>query len=189
LHWVEGLRKTSALVIALRIPLLRTDARAPVLQVILDNYRIHDRKIVQAAWRGWGGRIQLHFLPPYCPNDNKIERLWQDLHANVTRNHPGPNRTALRREVRSYLRKRYLISASSLSRSQFCGRSQCGCPSTDMMATDVNRHGTLRISCRAGCLDIEPRNAVMPARSTASVRSALPPPNRLLIPLLPLEIC
>jgi transposase len=25
--------------------------------------------------------------PPYCPDANRIERVWQDLHANVTRNH------------------------------------------------------------------------------------------------------
>ncbi|HET6249507.1 MAG TPA: transposase, partial [Tepidisphaeraceae bacterium] len=31
--------------------------------------------------------VRLHFLPPYCPDHNKIERQWRDLHANVTRNH------------------------------------------------------------------------------------------------------
>jgi hypothetical protein len=41
-----------------------------------------------------------------CPNDNKIERVWQDLHANLTRNHRCPNMTCLMREVRCYLRKR-----------------------------------------------------------------------------------
>src|SRR5205085_1862857 len=45
------------------------------------------------------------------------------------------------------------------------------------MSKAVSR--TPRISRRAGCVDIEPRNAVMPARSTASVRSAMSPPNRL----------
>ena len=35
----------------------------------------------------WGERVQLHFLPPYCPDHNRIERLWKDLHDNVTRNH------------------------------------------------------------------------------------------------------
>jgi transposase len=105
-HWVEGLRKTSALFLALVDQLRRTYTRAPLIHVILDNYRIHDSKIVQAALRGWGGRIRLHFLPPYCPNDNKIERVWQDLHANVTRNHRCPDMTALMREVRYYLRKR-----------------------------------------------------------------------------------
>jgi transposase len=105
-RWVEGLRKNSALFITLLNHLLASYARASVIHVILDNYRIHDSKIVQAALRGWGGRIQLHFLPPYCPNDNKIERVWQDLHANVTRNHTCPNITVLMRDVRYYLSKR-----------------------------------------------------------------------------------
>ena len=59
------------------------------------------------ACAGGGGRIRLHFLPPYCPNDNKIERVWQDyMSANVTRNHTCRSMTALMREVRYYLRKR-----------------------------------------------------------------------------------
>jgi len=106
LLWVEGERKTSALFITLLNRLLQTYAHAPVVHVILDNYRIHDSKIVHAALAAFGGRIQLHFLPPYCPNDNKIERVWQDLHANVTRNHRCPEILTLMREVRYYLRKR-----------------------------------------------------------------------------------
>jgi transposase len=76
------------------------------LHLILDNYRIHSSDIVRAALQGYlAGRIVLHFLPPYCPDDNRIERLWQDLHANVTRNHRCATMTALMREVRYYLRK------------------------------------------------------------------------------------
>lgn len=116
LLWVEGERKTSALFIALLNQLRQTYAHAPVVHVILDNYRIHDSKIVHAALTGFGGRIQLHFLPPYCPNDNKIERVWEDLHANVTRNHTCPDITTLMREVRYYLRKR--------NRKTLCPRSQ-----------------------------------------------------------------
>jgi transposase len=104
--WVEGERKASALFIALLHHLVQSYPEAPVIHVILDNYRIHDSKISQAALAGWGGRVQLHFLPPYCPNDNKIERVWQDLHANVTRNHTCPTIGRLMREVRYYLRKR-----------------------------------------------------------------------------------
>jgi transposase len=105
-YWVEGLRKTSALFLSLLHRLLQIYPQATVIHVILDSYRIHDSKLVQAALRGWGVRIQLHFLPPYCPNDNKIKRVWQDVHANVTRNHTCPTMTALMREVRYYLRKR-----------------------------------------------------------------------------------
>jgi len=105
-HWVEGLRKTSALFLTLLNHLLEVYPQAPVIHVICDNYRIHKSKIVEAALRWWGGRIRLHFLPPYCPNDNTIERVWEDLHANVTRNHTCRTITALMREVRYYLRKR-----------------------------------------------------------------------------------
>jgi len=119
LLWVEGERKTSALFIALLEHLLQTYAQAPVIHVILDNYRIHDSKIVHAALAGFGGRIRLHFLPPYCPNDNKIERVWQDLHANVTRNHKCPDMLTLMGEVRYYLhhRNRNRIASRSNDRA------------------------------------------------------------------------
>jgi transposase len=106
LHWVEAARKASALFIALLDKLLQVYAKAPVIHVVLDNFRIHDSKVTQAALTGSGGRIHLHFLPPYCPNDNKIERVWKDLHANVTRNHTCRDIQTLMREVRYYLRKR-----------------------------------------------------------------------------------
>lgn len=104
-HWVEGERKTSALFLAL-LQQLRRHYAGKVVHVILDNYRIHDSQIVQTALDGWGGRVRLHFLPPYCPNDNNIERVWLDLHANVTRNHTCRDMVQLMREVRYYLRKR-----------------------------------------------------------------------------------
>jgi transposase len=106
LLWVEGERKTGALFIALLERLLAAYRFAPVVHVILDNYRIHNSKIAQAAVAGFGGRIRLHFLPPYCPDANKIERLWEDLHANVTRNHRCPDLESLVREVHAYLKDR-----------------------------------------------------------------------------------
>jgi hypothetical protein len=93
--WVEGERKTSALFMALLTRLVAGYRQATVIQVVLDNYRIHDSKITQAALRGFGGRIRLHFLPPDCPKENRIERVWEDLHANVTRNHTCPNMVRL----------------------------------------------------------------------------------------------
>ena len=106
LVWVEGERKASALFIALLERLVRTYRHALVIHLILDNFRIHDSKIVAAALLGFGGRICLHFLPPYCPYANKIERLWADLHANVTRNHRSPDIDSLMREVHAYLNHR-----------------------------------------------------------------------------------
>jgi transposase len=105
--WVEGTRKTSYLFLDLLDRLVQQYPQARRLHVILDNYRIHSSEIAQAALAGYlAGRVQLHFLPPYCPDHNQIERVWQDLHANVTRNHRCKSMAALMEHVRYYLRKR-----------------------------------------------------------------------------------
>src|SRR5713101_5593313 len=89
--WVEAERKTSDLFLDLLDKLLETYPRAKVIHVVLDNYRIHKSDIVEAALAGYlHGRIELHFLPPYSPDQNRIERVWEDLHANATRNHTCP---------------------------------------------------------------------------------------------------
>lgn len=106
LLWVEGAQKNAWLFVQLLAKLHHAYPQARVIHVILDNYRIHTG--LQAAWAlaQAGGRIQLHFLPPYSPEGNKIERVWQDLHANVTRNHTCPDMATLMQEVRYYLHKR-----------------------------------------------------------------------------------
>jgi transposase len=106
LHWVESERKTSDLFLALLEKLLVIYARAKVIHLILDNYRIHSSQIVGVALAGFASRIRLHFLPPYCPDHNKIERIWEDLHANVTRNHQRRSMTKLMQDVRYHLLKR-----------------------------------------------------------------------------------
>lgn len=107
LIWVEGDRKNSALFIALLKKLDRVYADKKVIHVILDNYVIHSSKITQQAVEGFEGRIVLHFLPPYCPDDNKIERcVWRELHANVTRNHKCKTITELMQQVREYIARR-----------------------------------------------------------------------------------
>jgi len=85
--WVTGKRKTSALFIELLWKLASQYRRCRVINLIVDNYIIHKSKITQKAVAAFGGKVRLHFLPPYCPDDNPIERVWEDFHANVTRNH------------------------------------------------------------------------------------------------------
>src|SRR5437867_1084116 len=77
---------------------------SPVLHLILDNYIIHYSKIVKTALAEWDGRFRLHFLPPYSPDENRIERLWLQLHANVTRNHRCRTISRLLTKVRHFLR-------------------------------------------------------------------------------------
>ena len=105
-HWVEADKKDSWLFLALLKKLTVVYAQARVIHVILDNYGIHSSNIIAIALAHFARRVRLHFLPPYCPDYNRIERLWQDLHANVTRNHQCPGMTELMREVRYYLGKR-----------------------------------------------------------------------------------
>jgi transposase len=87
LTWVASDRKRSELFIALVERLVRTYRRSKRIHVVLDNFIIHSSKKTQKALAHFGDRVVLHFLPPYCPNENKIERFWQTLHKQVTRNH------------------------------------------------------------------------------------------------------
>ncbi len=56
------------------------------IHVFLDNARYHHAKLVREWLSRPGCRIKLHFLPPYCPHLNPIERLWAVMHQNVTYN-------------------------------------------------------------------------------------------------------
>ena len=103
---VEGDRKNSDLFLKLLEKLKQKYPAAKRIYVILDNYRIHSSKIVNAALTHHLSSIQLEFLPPYCPDENRIERIWKFLHDEVTRNHRHPILDGLMKDVRSFV-KRY----------------------------------------------------------------------------------
>jgi len=105
-HWVEADKKDRWLFLDLLKKLTEVYVKATVIHVILDNYGIHSSNIVTITLAHFARRVKLHFLPPYCPDHNRIERLWQDLHAHVTRNHRCQDMKELMRDVRYYLRKR-----------------------------------------------------------------------------------
>jgi len=106
IHWVEADKKDSWLFVDMLHKLTVLYAQAKVIHVILDNYGIHSSKVALVALSHFASRVRLHFLPPYSPDENAIERVWQDLHANVTRNHNCTSMTKLMHNVRYYLRKR-----------------------------------------------------------------------------------
>jgi transposase len=56
------------------------------IYVVVDNYRIHTAKAVQ-AWLSQHPRFEVVFLPSYCPRANPIERAFGDVHDKCTRNH------------------------------------------------------------------------------------------------------
>ena len=107
LIYVEGDRKASWLFLNLLRALLEACRGLRVIHLILDNYIIHKSQVTKAWLDEFGLRLQLHFLPPYCPNENRIERLWLDLHANVTRNHLCRTMAELMEAVHHYLATRF----------------------------------------------------------------------------------
>ncbi len=73
------------------------------IHLVLDNYCIHHSRLITRILDSLGAKVVLHFLPPYCPDHNRIERVWLDLHANVTRNHRCKNMRQLLQNTRIYL--------------------------------------------------------------------------------------
>lgn len=104
--WVGNGRKNSFLFLQLLRRLADAFPKATKLHVVLDNYGIHSSRLVHwALTEEFHGRIVLHFLPPYSPDHNRIERLWRELHANVTRNHRCATLPELLRRVAAFLRR------------------------------------------------------------------------------------
>lgn len=54
------------------------------IHIILDNAAYHKSHEVKAYAKSM--QIKLHYLPPYSPNLNPIERLWKVMHEHVTYN-------------------------------------------------------------------------------------------------------
>jgi transposase len=55
------------------------------IHIILDNAGYHTSKEVKNYAKLLS--IEMHYLPPYSPNLNPIERLWKIMHEQVTYNH------------------------------------------------------------------------------------------------------
>lgn len=103
LHTTGAARKNAGLFCQLLWLLATRFRRAKRVHLIVDNYAIHSAHRTREVLAALGDRIVLHFLPPYCPDHNRIERVWQDLHANVTRNHRCKTMTQLLDRARVYV--------------------------------------------------------------------------------------
>ena len=105
LHTTGLAHKGAALFCALLRDLAKHYPTARRIHLVIDNYAIHSARMARRTLDELGGRIVLHFLPPYCPDANRIERVWQDFHANVTRNHRCKTMKALLGNAREYLNR------------------------------------------------------------------------------------
>ena len=101
--YAHGPRKNSDLFIDSLHVINKAYRRAKNIHLVLDNYIIHKSKKAKRALETFGGRIQLHFLPPYSPENNPIERLWKQMHDHVTRNHRHDNLPSLWKDIVRFL--------------------------------------------------------------------------------------
>ncbi|MFT5417687.1 MAG: transposase, partial [Gammaproteobacteria bacterium] len=82
----EGLRKNTDLFLRLLEHLKRTYRGARKIVLIADNYIIHKSNLA-LAWLKQYPKFEILFQPAYQPWVNDIEKLWKQLHDNITRNH------------------------------------------------------------------------------------------------------
>jgi len=83
---IEGETISSETTIRLFERLSAKNLNASAIHVFLDNARYHHARDVKDWLSRPGCRIVPHFLPPYAPNLNAIERLWAVMHEHVTHN-------------------------------------------------------------------------------------------------------
>jgi len=111
---VVGERKNRFMV----IDVLRTlDSKFPTatkIYLVADNYRIHKAKAVE-QWLSQHPRVEIIWLPSYCPKANPIERAFGDVHDKCTRNHKRTRITDLVGDVVWHLKRngpwRYKLSS------------------------------------------------------------------------------
>lgn len=105
--WTWGDRKNTGLFISLLKKLLRTYAAKKTIHVMLDNYSIHSSKRLKAWLAEHGAAFRLHFLPPYCPDENPIEvSAWRVMHVGVTYNHQCSDLDELCAKVTQHLKSK-----------------------------------------------------------------------------------
>ena len=100
--WVEAQKKNSFLFIRLLAALRKAYRRAKQIMLIVDNYTIHKSGITR-CFLSHNRKFRLLFQPVYHPWVNEIERLWKQLHDNVTRNHRFTTMKRLMQAVRHFL--------------------------------------------------------------------------------------
>ena len=116
--YVEGVRKNTDLFLCLLDHLKRTYRSARKIVLIADNYIIHKSNLTQ-AWLKHHPKFEILFQPAYQPWVNDIEKLWKQLHDNITRNHRYPTIDKLMAAVRAFLRAASPFPGNSPSVAKF----------------------------------------------------------------------
>lgn len=81
--------------------LKRQYGECSTLHVILDGAGYHRSEEVKEKAKGLN--IELHYLPPYSPNLNPIERLWKVMNEKVRNNRYFATAKAFRQEIQHFV--------------------------------------------------------------------------------------
>lgn len=84
------------------------------VHIILDGAGYHRSELVN-DW-AYVMNIELHYLPPYSPNLNPIERLWKVMNEEVRNNRYFASAKEFREEILAFFRERLPALAGALSR-------------------------------------------------------------------------
>lgn len=79
---------------------LEANSQASKIHVICDNGRANKNKALQEYLKT--SKIEVHYLPPYSPNLNPIERLWKIMRAKKTYNRCYENFADFGSAIRSF---------------------------------------------------------------------------------------
>jgi transposase len=82
---------------------LEKQTAAKVIHVILDNARSNKNKKLEEFLTS--SRIKVHYLPPYSPNLNPIERLWKILRENTVYNRYYETSVTFFQAIRGFFQK------------------------------------------------------------------------------------
>lgn len=113
IHWISGQlcwavseHKDNALFRSVLTQLITPGSSEPGRKkyVVVDNYRIHFAKPVQAFLAEHQDEIELVCLPTYSPKLNAVERFWKQLRRQVTHNHFFQTMERLMDAVTSFFR-------------------------------------------------------------------------------------
>ena len=91
------------------------------VMLVVDGHPSHKAKKVQACVQSLGGRLELHFLPPYAPDLNPDEFVWSYAKTNGVSKKPLHENESLKKRVESDLKA--IQQDKPLVRSFFCAQS------------------------------------------------------------------
>ena len=92
---------TSVFVFLMKLAMTHLHLRR--IHIFLDNAGYNRSKAVRLADGACEGRIVLHYLPPYAPHLNPIERLWGKMHQWVTHNRWHASLAEFRERILQFL--------------------------------------------------------------------------------------